>query len=120
LAQPRAPPPPLPSYPWLPLLPITDMWRRPRTKMLPADSRWWEFNDDPKWSAVAVAFGAIGLAYVLGALAGLARGDAIRHLGLLLTFVLLRSAFLGTLENPEPRYTLECYPVLFLPASALV
>jgi hypothetical protein len=23
-------------------------------------------------------------------------------------FVMLRSAFLGTLENPEPPYTLEC------------
>jgi len=110
---------PLRYYVWLPLLRITDMWLRPRTEMLPADSRWWEFNDDPQWSAVAVAFGAIGLAYVLGALAGLARGDAIRHLGLLLTFVLLRSAFLSTLENPEPRYTLECYPALLLLASAL-
>jgi hypothetical protein len=28
-------------------------------------------------------------------------------------------AFLGTLENPEPRYTLECYPVVILLASAL-
>jgi len=87
--------------------------------MLPADSRWWEFNDDTKWSAVAVTFGAIGLAYVLAALAGLVRGYAIPHLGLLLAFVVLRSVFLGTLENPEPRYTLECYPVLLLLASAL-
>src|SRR6266852_9531741 len=31
---------------------------------------------------------------------------------LLLGFVVLRSLFLGTLENPEPRYTLECYPVV--------
>jgi len=110
---------PLRYYLWLPLLRITDMWLRPRTEMLPADSRWWEFNDDTKWSAVAVTFGAIGLAYVLAALAGLVRGYAIPHLGLLLAFVVLRSVFLGTLENPEPRYTLECYPVLLLLASAL-
>jgi len=93
------------------------MWLRPRTEMLPADSRWWEFNDDTKWSAVAVTFGAIGLAYVLAALFGLVHGRAIRHLGLLLMFVFLRSAFLGTLENPEPRYTLECYPVIILLGS---
>jgi hypothetical protein len=36
-----------------------------------------------------------------------------------LTFVMLRSLFLGTLENPEPRYTLECYPVVILLAGAL-
>jgi hypothetical protein len=40
------------------------------------------------------------------------------HLGLLLTFVILRSAFLGTLENPEPRYTLECYPLVIILAAA--
>jgi hypothetical protein len=68
---------------------------------------------------VAVAFGAIGLAYVLAALFGLVRGRSIRHLGLLLAFVLLRSAFLGTLENPEPRYTLECYATMIVAASAL-
>jgi hypothetical protein len=34
-------------------------------------------------------------------------------------FLLLRSLFLGTLENPEPRYTLECYPVVILAAAAL-
>jgi 4-amino-4-deoxy-L-arabinose transferase-like glycosyltransferase len=110
---------PLRYYVWLPLLRIIDMWLRPRTEMLPADSRWWEFNDDPKWSAVAVAFGVIGLAYVLAALTGLVRGHAIRHLGLLLVFLVLRSAFLGTLENPEPRYMLECYGTIIVAASAL-
>jgi len=38
---------------------------------------------------------------------------------LFVTFLLLRSLFLGTLENPEPRYTLECYPVIILAAAAL-
>jgi 4-amino-4-deoxy-L-arabinose transferase-like glycosyltransferase len=110
---------PLRYYLWLPFTRIADMWLRPRTEMLPADSRWWEFNDDPKWSVVAVVFGAIGLAYVLAALFGLVRGRSIRHLGLLLAFVLLRSAFLGALENPEPRYMLECYATMIVTASAL-
>jgi hypothetical protein len=35
-------------------------------------------------------------------------------------FLVVRSAFLGTLENPEPRYTLECYPIVLLLVSALV
>jgi hypothetical protein len=39
---------------------------------------------------------------------------------LLVCFLLLRSAFLGTLENPEPRYTLECYPAIIVLASSLL
>jgi hypothetical protein len=38
---------------------------------------------------------------------------------MLLVFVVVRSLFLGSLENPEPRYTLECFPVLIVAASAL-
>jgi hypothetical protein len=110
---------PLRYYVWLPLLRIADMWLRPRTETLPSDTRWWEFNDDPEWSVLAVAFGVIGLFYVGAALLGLVRAAPEAHLGLLLTFVVLRSAFLCTLENPEPRYTLECYPVVILFASTI-
>jgi hypothetical protein len=38
--------------------------------------------------------------------------------GPLLLFVIVRSGFLGTLENPEPRYTLEIYPILIVFAAA--
>jgi 4-amino-4-deoxy-L-arabinose transferase-like glycosyltransferase len=108
---------PLRYYVWLPVVRIADMWLRPRTETLPSDPRWWEFNDDPKWSALAVALGIIGLGYVGLAVVGLVKGRDLPLLGLLLTFVILRSLFLGTLENPEPRYTLECYPVLLFLAS---
>ena len=111
---------PLRYYLGLPLLRIADMWLRPRTETLPSDTRWWEFNDDPKWSALAITLGVIGILYVALAGAGLLRAWNIPLIGLLLTFVILRSLFLGTLENPEPRYTLECYPVvLVLAATAL-
>jgi hypothetical protein len=45
--------------------------------------------------------------------------SGVRYAGLLVGFVVLRSLFLGTLENPEPRYTLECYPVVIFFASLL-
>ncbi len=106
-------------YVVLPLIRITDMWLRPRTETLPPDTRWWEFDDDPEWLALTVCLGIVNLAYVVAAFAGLLRGRFAPHLGLLLTFVILRSLFLGTLENPEPRYTLECYPVLIVLAAAL-
>jgi hypothetical protein len=87
------------------------MWLRPRTEMLPIDARWWEFRH-PKESGFALVWAALNLFYLLAA----ARGWLHWRLGLaggvLVLFILLRSAFLGTLENPETRYVLECFPAL--------
>ena len=105
-------------YLWLPLLRVADMWLRPRTEMLPSDTRWWAFDDEPRWSALALGFGGVGLFYVVSALAGWRRERHLQLAGLLILFVVLRSLFLGSLENPEPRYTLEMYPVVILFAAA--
>ena len=94
-----------------------DMWLRPRTEMLPCDSRWWEFNDDLQWSALAVSLGVVNLFYVVCAVAGWVNSRKFALAGLLLLFVVLRSGFLGTLENPEPRYTLEMYPIVIVFAA---
>lgn len=108
---------PLRFYLGLPSLRILDMWLRPRTEMLPCDTRWWEFNDDVQWSILAVGFGIINLGYFLCALAGWMYARRLPLIGLLALFVVLRSGFLGTLENPEPRYTLEMYPVIIVLAA---
>jgi 4-amino-4-deoxy-L-arabinose transferase-like glycosyltransferase len=111
---------PLRYYIWLPALRIADMWLRPRTEILPSDIRWWEFNDEPVWSALAVLLLVVNLLYVTAAIFAWWRCRYTKHGGLLVTFVVLRSLFLGTLENPEPRYMLECYPVVILLASAAI
>jgi hypothetical protein len=120
---------PVRYYVGLPLLRVADMWLRPRTEILPPDVRWWEFHDDTKQSVIAVGFGLLNLVYVAAALLALIQGQArgqarrqsgVRWAGLFVTFLVLRSAFLGTLENPEPRYTLECYPVVILFASRVL
>ena len=105
-------------YVWLPALRIADMWLRPRTEMFPSDPRWWEFNDDPRWLALSLAFGLVNLLYVGLAVAGFPRTRENFGIGLFVLFLVLRSVFLGTLENPEPRYTLECYPVVIFLGSA--
>jgi 4-amino-4-deoxy-L-arabinose transferase-like glycosyltransferase len=110
---------PLRYYVWLPAQRIADMWLRPRTELFPSDPRWWEFNDDPRWLAVSLAFGLLNLIYVGLALAGLVRARHAPFVGLLVFFIVLRSLFLGTMENPEPRYTLECFPAIVVLASAV-
>ncbi len=109
---------PLRYYVWLPALRIADMWLRPRTEMLPLNSRWWEYSDDTKDCVIATLWGLLNLLFIFAAVMGIVRGPRPGYLGMMLLFVALRSAFLGTLANPEPRYTLECYPVVLLLAGA--
>ena len=104
-------------YLGLPALRSLDMWLRPRTEMLPLDTRWWEYSNDRPSNIIATAWGALNLLFLLTAVMGLVRGPRPQYLGMMLLFVILRSAFLGTLANPEPRYTLECYPVVLLLAA---
>jgi 4-amino-4-deoxy-L-arabinose transferase-like glycosyltransferase len=110
---------PLRYYVWLPALRIADMWLRPRTELLPSDPRWWEFNDERPWLAVSIVFGLVNLLYIGAATAGLLRARPFFGIGLFVLFLTMRSLFLGTLENPEPRYTLECYPLVIVAAAAL-
>ncbi|HEX8815608.1 MAG TPA: glycosyltransferase family 39 protein [Terriglobales bacterium] len=110
---------PLRYYVWLPALRMASMWLRPRTELLPCNQRWWEFDDYRKWLWTTIVFGVLNLLYIASACAGWVRARMTPHLGLLVLFVFLRTLFLGTLENPEPRYTLEVYPVVIVLASAL-
>jgi len=110
---------PLRYYVWLPLARVADMWLRPRSEALPLDSHWWNFRSDPKDSSMSVLLGAVNLAYIIAALLGLAR-KRVAFAGLFVLWIALRCAFLGTLENPEPRYTLECFPAVCVFAAASI
>ena len=108
---------PLRYYVGLPLARVADMWLRPRTEALPLDSQWWRFRRDPGDSLIAMSLGAINLAYLIAALTGAARKRSA-YAGLFVLWIALRCAFLATLENPEPRYTLECFPAVCVFAAA--
>jgi hypothetical protein len=88
------------------------MWLRPRTEMLPLNTRFWEYADDTQDCVLATLWGVLNLLFLIPAVMAVLRGPRPRYLAVMILFVLLRSAFLGTLENPEPRYTLECYPAV--------
>jgi hypothetical protein len=114
---------PVEYYLGLPFARIADMWLRPRTELLPVASDWWHVSEHPGDSAVAFALGAWNLALIVLALVGawrIRKAVDREFFWILVAFVVVRSAFLGTLENPEPRYTLECFPfVLALAGAAL-
>jgi hypothetical protein len=104
-------------YVVLPVLRLLDMWFRPRTAILPFDVHWWAFRADP-WNAVAsVMLGLLNLLLVGAAVVGMFRGQPLRYMALLLVYMAVRSLFLMTTGTAEERYTLECFPCVFLLAS---
>ena len=94
----------------MPVLRVADMWLRPRTELLWIELRWWEYGKHHAETEFAAAYAALNLAYIILALIGLYRWP--RFAGAMLIFILLRCALLATIEAPEPRYTLECFPML--------
>lgn len=114
---------PLRSFAVLPCARLADMWLRPRTEFLKLPLDWWRWRDHPLGSAAAAAYALLNLLLLAAAITGLWRWKAHRWAGhgplatAALGFVLLRCALLLTLDNAEPRYTIECYPIVLLLAS---
>jgi hypothetical protein len=116
------------TYLWLPLARALTLWFTPRIELLPLSgtvfplAQSWE--DDPIDQSVTSGLFLLNVFYVGLALWGAWRlwrsAPAARGaIALLATFVLLRTAFLTTLETPEPRYVLVCYPVLLALAGQI-
>jgi hypothetical protein len=108
---------PLRYYLAVPLMRIADMMLRPRTWSFGLDNFWWRWADHPGESLCAVLLGIVNLAYVAAAAFAFLRRQ-VPFAFMLGGYFLLRCLLLGTLENPEPRYTLECFPVLIVAAAA--
>jgi hypothetical protein len=101
---------PLRSAVVLPLLRLADMWLRPRVEMLNIELRWWQYSRHRAETRFAAAYGALNLAYLVAALVGAFYWP--RYTGAMLAYIILRSLLLLTVTAPEPRYTLECFPIL--------
>ena len=112
---------PLRYYLLMPAARLASMWFRPRTEMLPVDTHWWRFEDDPHDSSIAIALGFLNLflvgTAVIGAIRAFRSDSPLRYSGLLLTFIALRSLFMMYAGVAEPRYMLECYPLVFIFAA---
>jgi hypothetical protein len=99
----------------LPLLRLADMWLRPRIETLNGPLRWWQYAQHPAVTRVAIFFGALNLAYLVVAFLGALRWPWLA--GAMVALIALRSLLLATIESPESRYTLECFPVLIVLAA---
>jgi hypothetical protein len=103
---------PVRFYLGMPLLRLADMWLRPRVELFNIDLRWWRYGPEGPDTIYAWAFAILNALYLALAIAGGFRGPPL--LAVFLAFVALRCALLLTIEAPEPRYTLECFPVILV------
>ncbi len=104
-------------YVTLPLLRDADMLLRPRTIEYDLDVFWWRWSDHPAQSAWAIFLGLINLFYVAAAAWAFLR-RRVPWPWMLGSYLILRFIVLGAMENPEPRYTIQCFPVLIVAAAA--
>jgi len=112
---------PLRTYLWLPAARAVTIWFTPRIELLPVSGNVFPLaqmrEDDPVDQELTSLFFALNLFYVGLGVWGAIRlwrwNPAARHaVAFLALFIVLRTAFLTTLETPEPRYVLVCFPAL--------
>jgi hypothetical protein len=119
---------PLRTYLWLPAARALTLWFSPRIERLPLSghvfplAQAWE--DDPVDQTVTISLFLLNILYVALALWGALRlwrrfPSARAAVALFGVFIAVRTTFLTTVEAPEPRYTLVCFPALTALAAQL-
>jgi len=119
---------PLRTYAWIPLRRAVRIWFTPRIELLPVAGHVfplaYQREEDPLDQEVTILFFLVNLLYVGLGLYG-ARllwrcPDARAAVSVLMLYLLVRTAFLTTLETPEPRYVLECFPAVIALGAQIV
>jgi hypothetical protein len=118
---------PLRTYLWIPLRRAVRIWFTPRIELLPVAGHVFPIRAmhefDPVDQRVTILLFFLNILYVALGLWGawrLWKLPAARGVvAFFLLYILLRTAFLTTLEAPEPRYVLVCFPALIALAAQL-
>lgn len=119
---------PLRTYLWIPAARAVVMWFTPRIELLPISGNVFPlaqmFDEDPADQGFTILLFLLNIIYlglgVCGAIKLWRFSAAARPaLVFLFLFILLRTAFLTTLETPEPRYVLVSFPALIALAAQL-
>jgi 4-amino-4-deoxy-L-arabinose transferase-like glycosyltransferase len=113
---------PLRTYIKVPALRSLALWFTPRTELLPLSGHLWpifqEWDQDTLDFLMTLALTALGALYLLLACVGAAKSWRRPGFAFVLTFLVLRTAFFAEfVETPEPRYVLECFPVVIALAA---
>ncbi len=121
IAEERVKADPVRYYVALPVARVVNMIFRPRVDFLPVPLEWWKFRLHPGSTVFASCYALLNLGYLALAAVGFARWRLWERyeavvLGMAATIV-FRCLLLLTIDNSEPRYTLEFYPVLVVMAS---
>lgn len=104
------------TYAEIPFERILAMWFTPRIELLPYSGDLWPPGE--KWRenradfGVTLGFGILGIVYALLALCGLWRWRGGPAGTFLILFVAIRTVAMTQLQTVEPRYVIECFPVV--------
>ena len=108
------------TYVWIPLKRVAVMWFTPRIELLPVSGHVfplrYQAEEDPVDQRVTILIFLLNVIYVGLAVWGTWKLWKYRRthvsIAVLLTYIIVRTAFLTTMETPEPRYVLVCFPAL--------
>ncbi|HVO57583.1 MAG TPA: hypothetical protein VMT51_07810 [Dongiaceae bacterium] len=117
---------PLRTYVSVPLQRVVTLWFTPRIEQIPISgdvfplAHTWDTDRPDMLITIGLFF--LNVFYLALALAGALRlwftaGTARAAIVLFVFFVVLRTAFLTTVETPEPRYVLVCFPAVMALAA---
>jgi hypothetical protein len=130
---------PLRTFVWVPFQRALTIWFTPRTELLPSSAAIWpipeHWDENPLDVLVAIFFAGLNYFYVGLALGGIwvawrprrATGSGaplpetanLWGLALLVAYFAARTVFLTTVEAPEPRYVVPCFPAVLALAALL-
>lgn len=120
---------PFRAFLWIPVARAVAIWFTPRIELLPISGNVFPLaymrEEDPVDQEFTILLFLLNIFYVgLGAwgTVRLWRWHAYARpaIAFLIVFILLRTAFLTTLETPEPRYVLVCFPALIALGAQLL
>jgi hypothetical protein len=107
---------PLRTYVLVPAERIAAMWFTPRIELLPYSGKLWppgeRWRGNPADFGVTFGFGVLGLAYLGLAAIGWWRCRMQLAATFLVLFVAIRTVAMTQLQTVEPRYVIECFPVI--------